>query len=34
MHVAGDIERIGDHCVNIIGLIDYNNDRLILRERL
>lgn len=29
MHVAGDIERIGDHCVNIIELIDYNNDEKI-----
>ena len=25
MHVAGDIERIGDHCVNIVELTEYNN---------
>jgi phosphate:Na+ symporter len=29
MHVAGDIERIGDHCLNIVELTQFNNNERI-----
>lgn len=29
MHVVGDIERIGDHCVNIFELVEYNKSERI-----
>ncbi len=29
MHIVGDIERIGDHCVNILELVEYNTSEKI-----